>query len=156
MFREMRRKDKMKTYEEAVQIISEGSNGVLSVIGDNGYPYGVPVSYVYNDNKIYFHCATVGHKIDAIKAEPKVSFTVVGADNIQPIEFTTYYKSAICFGKAKVVETDEEKMEALKVIASKYSGEFPKEGLAHIEKYWDQTAVVVVEIEHMTAKGLAK
>lgn len=156
MFREMRRKDKMKSYEDAVQILSECTNGIMSVIGDGGYPYGVPVSYIYEDGKIYFHCAGEGHKLDAIKAEPKVSFTVVGADDIKPIEFTTYYKSVICFGKAKVVESDEEKMAALKVIAGKYSGEFPKEGLEHIEKYWAQTSVVVIDIEHMTAKGLAK
>ena len=156
MFREMRRKDKMKTYEDAVQIISEGSNGVLSVIGDDGYPYGVPVSYVYKDNKIYFHCASVGHKLDAIKAEPKVSFTVVGADNIAPEKFTTSYKSVIVFGKARVADTDEEKMAALKIIANKYSGDFPAEGMAYIEKFWEKTTVVVIEIEHMTAKGLAK
>lgn len=156
MFREIRRKDKMKTVEETRRILEECTNGVLSVIGDNGYPYGVPVSYVYDKEKIYFHCASTGHKLDAVKAEPKVSFTVVGADNICPSEFTTSYKSVICFGKAAVVDNDEEKMEALKVISKKYSGEFPEEGAEYIKKFWDKTTVVVIEIEHMTGKGLAK
>lgn len=156
MFREMRRKDKEKTYEDAVKIISECTNGVLSVIGDNGYPYGVPVSYVYKDNKIYFHCASVGHKLDAIKAEPKVSFTVVGADNIAPEKFTTMYKSVICFGKAAIAESDEDKKAVLNIIREKYSGDFPVEGAAYIEKFWDKTTVVVIDIEHMTGKGLAK
>lgn len=156
MFREMRRKDKMKSYEDAMQILSECTNGVLSVIGDEGYPYGVPVSYIYNDGKIYFHCAGEGHKLDAIKAEPKVSFTVIGADDIAPEEFTTYYKSVICFGKAAIVTDDQEKMDALNVIRQKYSEAFPKEGAEHIKKYWNQTTIVVIDIEHMTAKGLAK
>jgi len=156
MFREMRRKDKMKTYEEAVQILGECTNGVLSVIGDGGYPYGVPVSYIYNDGKIYFHCAGEGHKLDAIKADSRVSFTVVGADEIAPEKFTTMYKSVIAFGKASIIDTDEEKMAALNLIREKYSGNFPKEGAEYIEKFWDKTTVVVIEIEHMTGKGLAK
>jgi len=155
MFREMRRKDKMKTYEEAIQILDECTNGVLSVIGDGGYPYGVPVSYIYNDGKIYFHCAGEGHKLDAIKADPRVSFTVVGADEIAPEKFTTMYKSVIAFGRASIIDTDEEKMAALNLIREKYSGNFPKEGAAYIEKFWDKTTVVVIEIEHMTGKGLA-
>ena len=155
MFREMRRKDKMKTYEEAVQILGECTNGVLSVTGDDGYPYGVPVSYIYHDGKIYFHCAGEGHKLDAIKADSRVSFTVVGADEIAPEEFTTMYKSVIAFGKASIIDTDEEKMAALNLIREKYSGNFPKEGAAYIEKFWDKTTVVVIEIEHMTGKGLA-
>lgn len=155
MFREMRRKDKMKTYEEAVQILGECTNGVLSVIGDDGYPYGVPVSYIYHDGKIYFHCAGEGHKLDAIKADSRVSFTVVGEDEIAPEKFTTMYKSVIAFGKASIIDTDEEKMAALNLIREKYSGNFPKEGAAYIEKFWDKTTVVVIEIEHMTGKGLA-
>ena len=156
MFREMRRHDKLKSNEETVQILNECTNGVLSVIGDDGYPYGVPVSYAYKDGKIYFHCASVGHKLDAIKAEPKVSFTVVGADNIAPEKFTTSYKSVICFGKASIADNDEDKMAALNIIREKYSGDFPAEGAAYIEKFWDKTTVVTIDIEHMTGKGLAK
>ena len=76
MFREMRRKDKMKTYEEAVQILGECTNGVLSVTGDDGYPYGMPMNHWYNeeDGKLYFHCGNVGHRLDALKKDGKVSF----------------------------------------------------------------------------------
>lgn len=97
-----------------------------------------------------------GHKLDAINAEPKVSFTVVGADNIKPDQFTTSYKSVICFGKAKIVDTDEEKRSVLKNIAGKYSADFPAEGLKYIEDHWDATTVVVIDIEQMTGKGLEK
>lgn len=156
MFREMRRKDKVKTYEDALQILSECTNGVLSVIGDGGYPYGVPVSYIYNDGKIYFHCAGEGHKLDAIKAEPKVSFTVVGADNIAPEKFTTMYKSVIAFGKAAIIDDDDKKNEVLQMIIGKYSADFMAAGVEYMKKMWDKTYIVEIEIEHMTAKGLAK
>ena len=155
MFREMRRKERIKTYEENIQILEECTNGVLAVIGDGGYPYGVPVSYVYNDGKIYFHCAVEGHKIDAIKAEPKVSFTVVGADNINAEKFTTSYKSVICFGTAILLEGDN-KQKAMELIVEKYSADFKEKGLELIANKWDRTAVVCIEIEHMTGKGMAR
>lgn len=156
MFREMRRKDKLKTYEENVQIMETCTNGIMSVIGDGGYPYGVPVSYAYSDGKIYFHCALEGHKLDAIKADPKVSFTVVGADNISPEKFTTTYKSVICFGKAEILESDADKQKALELIIEKYSKDFREGGLDYIKKMWDKTAVVQITVEHMSGKGLEK
>lgn len=156
MFREMRRKDKFKTPQETVQILESCTNGILSVTGDGGYPYGVPVSYVYIDGKIYFHCAPEGHKMDAIKADPKVSFCVVGADNVSPEKFTTKYKSVICFGKASVVENEADKQAALELIIGKYSADFIAGGLEHIRKMWDKTAVVQIDIQHMTGKGLEK
>ena len=155
MFREMRRSERAKTYEENVQILEECTNGILSVIGDDGYPYGVPVSYVYSDGKIYFHCAVEGHKLDAIKAEPKVSFTVVGADNINAEKFTTSYKSVICFGTATLLEGDN-KQKAMELIVEKYSAEFKEKGLEMIVNKWERTAVVCIEIEHMTGKGMAR
>ena len=156
MFREMRRKDKMKTREEALEIIRQCTNGVLSVTGDGGYPYGVPVSYVYSNEKIYFHCASEGHKLDAVKADSRVSFTVIGADNIAPDKFTTMYKSAIVFGRAEIVKNEEERTAALKAIIDKYSGQFPKEGAKYIEDNRSNTTVVGISIEHITGKGLAK
>ncbi len=156
MFRDMRRKDKLKTQEETIKILNECTNGVLSVIGDDGYPYGVPVSYIYSDGKIYFHCAGEGHKLDAIKAEPKVSFTVVGADDIAPEKFTTMYKSVILFGKAAVIDDDEKKREVLRLIVGKYSNDFMAGGMEYMKKMWEKTHIVEIDIEHMTGKGLAK
>ncbi|MDO4544577.1 MAG: pyridoxamine 5'-phosphate oxidase family protein [Bacillota bacterium] len=155
MFREMRRKDKAKTRSETIRIMEEGTNGVLSVIGDEGYPYGVPVSYVYKNGKIYFHSAMEGHKLDAIKKEPKVSFCVVGADNIDAGKFTTNYKSVICFGKAHIAESDEEKQKILEEIVSKYSKDFWDGGMKYIKAEWDNCYAVEIEVEHMTGKGLA-
>lgn len=156
MFREMRRADKIKTKEEAIAILEECSNGVLSVIGDNGYPYGVPISYVYEDGKVYFHSALEGQKIEAIKREPKVCLSVVGADNVAPQKFTTMYKSVICFGKARIADTDEEKQRVLELVLKKYSPDFMEGGMKYIKAQWDKCCVIEIDIEHMTGKGLAK
>lgn len=155
MFREMRRTDKQKTQEEAKAILKACSNGILAVHGDDGYPYGVPVSYTYDDDKIYIHCATVGHKLDAIKNDPKVSFTVVAADNVTPEKFTTIYSSVICFGKARIYEAREEKQAILEGMVDKYHSEFREGGLKYIAGSIDKCSVIVIDIEHMTGKGLA-
>ncbi|NLD20581.1 MAG: pyridoxamine 5'-phosphate oxidase family protein [Clostridiales bacterium] len=156
MFREMRRTDKAKTEDEAVKVLEECTNGILSVNGDDGYPYGVPVSYIYSDSTVYFHCATVGHKLEAIEKNPKVSFCAVGADDIDPEHFTTNYKSVICFGKARIVEKSEEKQKALEYMVKKYHNEYREGGLKYIKNAWSDCHVIAVDIEHMTGKGLAR
>lgn len=80
MFRLMRRGRQALPPKECREILSRGTCGVLSVLGDGGYPYGVPLSYVYDGESIYFHCAKEGHKLDAIRQNDKVSFCVVGQD----------------------------------------------------------------------------
>ena len=95
MFREMRRKKQALSTEESLAILNRGISGVLAVTGDQGYPYAVPLSYVYDNNKIFFHCALSGHKLDAIAANNKVSFCVVGQDRVMPQEYTTYFRSVI-------------------------------------------------------------
>ena len=108
MFREMRRKKQMLSLEECVAVLDNGTSGVLAVDGDNDYPYAVPLSYVYCDSKIFFHCARSGHKLDAIARNEKVSFCVIEADQVMPQEYTTYFRSVIVFGKARVLEDDME------------------------------------------------
>ena len=84
MFREMRRKKQLLSEEACIAVLDRGTSGVLAVSGDDGYPYTVPLSYVYCDGKIYFHSAKSGHKIDAIKNSSKVSFCVIDQDKIVP------------------------------------------------------------------------
>lgn len=109
MFRKMRRANQQITENECLEILKNETNGVLAVAGDDNYPYAVPMSFVYNNNKIYFHSAITGHKIDSIKNNLKVSFCVVSEDNIISEKFTTAYKSVIVFGKARFVEDEKEK-----------------------------------------------
>ena len=101
MFRKMRRHKQLLSKEECEKILYKATSGVLALEGDNNYPYTVPISYLYEDNKIYFHSAKSGHKIDSIKKNQKVSFCVIDQDKIVPEEYTTYFRSVIVFGKIK-------------------------------------------------------
>ncbi len=155
MFRQMRRKDKLMPLEESVKILKEGEYGILATVGEDGYPYAVPLNYVYRDNHIYFHCAVEGHKLDNIRFNPKVSFCVVGEAKVDPEELTTDYKSVIVFGKACEVE-GEEKKQALYSLAGKYSDNTRVKGGSfdyYVNKYWDRTRIVRIYIENISGKG---
>ena len=134
MFREMRRKKQALSTEESLAILNRGISGVLAVTGDQGYPYAVPLSYVYDNNKIFFHCALSGHKLDAIAANNKVSFCVVGQDRVMPQEYTTYFRSVIIFGRARILEDPIEKRTALEKLAAKYSPEQETGRLREIDR----------------------
>lgn len=152
MFREMRRIKQLLSIQDSIAVLSKMTSGVLAVSGDNDYPYAVPVSYVYHDNKIYFHCALEGHKIDSINRNGKVSFCVIEKDEIIPDNFTTHYRSVIAFCKARIVETSEEKMKTTRLLAEKYSPN-REEGLQHeIEKAYHRMCIIVLDIEHLTGK----
>ncbi len=152
MFREMRRKDRQLTVEESIEILLKGETGYLSTISANGYPYTVPLNYIFFNDCIYFHCAKEGHKIDNIVECNKVSFCVARDIENLPEEFSTNYKSVILFGRAKeVIET--EKSEALLEIIKKYSNQFVKKGIDHIEQAKGSTSVFKINIEHMTGKA---
>lgn len=117
MFREMRRIKQKLSAEESSLILERNTNGILAVHGDNGYPYTVPLSYVFDGNCIYFHSAKTGHKIDAVEKDPKASFCVIDKDMIVPEEYTTYFKSVIVFGKVSEITDDEEKFQAIEKLA---------------------------------------
>lgn len=121
MFREMRRKRQMLSKEECEQVLYRGTSGVLAVSGDDGYPYAVPLSYVYDHGCIYFHCAKSGHKLDAIRRDAKVSFCVIDRDQVVPEEYTTYFCSVIVFGKIRILEEEQEKRRAIQRLAVKYA-----------------------------------
>ena len=116
-FREMRRKRQMLSAKESEEILRRMTNGTLALHGDGGYPYTVPVSYVYSDGRIYFHTATQGHKVDALMRNDKVSFCVVEQDDVKPAEFTTYFRSVIAFGRARILTDETEKRAALQLLA---------------------------------------
>ncbi len=120
-FRPMRRARQALDAEQIEAILRRGSAGTLAVLGDGGWPYAVPLSYVYHSGRIYFHCAKSGHKLDAIRACDRASFCVIDKNEIVPAEFTTYYRSAIVFGRARIVEDPAARMDAMRALAAKYS-----------------------------------
>ncbi len=152
MFREMRRKRQLLTEEETLDILLKGTSGVLSLLGDDGYPYGVPLSYVYHENKIYFHGAKAGHKLDAMRNCDKASFCVIAQDQVQPETFTTHYKSVIAFGKIHVVEDSAERRASIEILGRKYSPGLEEKMEQEIEKDDKRLNMFVLEIEHMTGK----
>lgn len=87
---------------------------MLALQGDGGYPYAVPVNYVYEDGELWFHGAKSGHKLDAIRRDPKVSFCVVKTDQLVPEMLTTYFRSVIAFGKVRILEDPEEVFAAIR------------------------------------------
>ena len=151
-FRTMRRKRQLLTEAESIEILNKATSGVLSLIGDEGYPYGVPISYVYADGKMFFHSALSGHKIDAIRNNEKASFTVIDTDDIKPKEFTTYFRSVICFGKVHIIEDDDEKIRTIRMLSERYNpGD--EEGFKHeVQKDFSHMCMICFEIEHLTGK----
>jgi nitroimidazol reductase NimA-like FMN-containing flavoprotein (pyridoxamine 5'-phosphate oxidase superfamily) len=152
VFHEMRRKNKAMPQEQAVKLLEEGKFGILSLAGENGYAYGVPLNYVSKEGCIYFHCAADGYKLDCIAYNNKVSFCVIGDTKPLPEKFSYEYESVIAFGRAEEV-SGQEKLDALKAIIQKYSSGFMDKGLAYIKNDADKTKVIRIDIEHITGKG---
>ena len=153
MFREMRRKKQLLSKEETIEILKTCTSGVLGVNGDDGYPYTVPVSYVFKDNKLYFHCAKEGHKIDSIKRNNKVTFCIIEKDEVIQKTFTTHFRSVSIFGRARILTDDKEKRYALESLVEKYSPDYIENGKREIESGWKAVCLVEVKIEHMTGKA---
>ena len=155
MFREMRRKNCVISTETAEKILREGDFGVLALSGDDGYSYAVPINYAVAGNKIYFHSAKTGHKLDAIKNNDKVSFCVVDRHEVIAEEFTTYFSSAIAFGRIKIIEdnADPDKRRGLELLADKYCLNANPERREKELSRLNALVVLVLEIEHLTGKA---
>jgi len=153
MFREMRRNQQLLSEETCIDILNRGTSGVLAVLGDGGYPYAVPLSYGYENGKIYFHGAKVGHKVDAVRSEDRASFCVVDQDKVVAEEYTTYFRSVIAFGRARIVEDEEEKYRIVEMMAKKfYPDDTDENRKATIAKGFANVGVMELAIEHMTGK----
>lgn len=151
MFRPMRRFKQMLPEEENIAVLERGQTGIMACLGDDGYPYTVPVNYVYVDGKIFFHCAKTGHKIDAITSCDKVSFCVIDRDDVDAVAQSTNFRSVIVFGRARIIADDAERRLRVKQFGMKYAAS--EEAVdAEIEREWKGLAVVEITPEHMTGK----
>lgn len=151
MFREMRRIKQLLSTEDVNAIMERCTNGILACMGDEDYPYAVPVSYTYTEGKIYIHSAKAGHKIDAIIKHPKVSFTVVDEDQIVSAEYTSYFRSVIAFGKARLAE-GEERLEAFRDLVEKYSGDQPEQSKRDSIEKCTNSHMIAIDVDHITGK----
>lgn len=152
MQKPMRRAERALSQEQTVKILQKGEYGILSTVSSDGQPYGVPVSYCYTDNLLYFHCAVEGHKLENLTSNNRISFCVVGKTEILPDKFATRYESVIVFGKAFEL-TDEEKQSGLTELLKKYSPDFLEKGQRYIESDIDKTRVYKIQVESLSGKS---
>ena len=150
--KELRRKDRAITEEEAIALLNKAEYGVLSTVSENGDPYGVPLNFWVIDHCIYFHCAVEGQKIDNIQQNKSVSFCTVGNTKILPDKFATKYESVIVSGEVEEV-FDMNKQLALEGLLHKYPPEFIDKGIKYIEDLNEKTRVFKITINKLTGKA---
>lgn len=153
MFRDMRRRRQELSRQECDAVLGRGTSGVLAVDGDDGYPYAVPLSYAYDGERIYFHCARSGHKLDALRRNPRASFCVVDKDQVVPERYTTYFRSVIVFGTVRELADDAERRAAIELMGRRYAPELPEERLAaEVDSGWKALCVLEMTCERVSGK----
>ena len=151
-FRAMRRKRQQLSEEESVAILKKATAGTLALLGDNDYPYAVPLSYVYHEGRIYFHSALSGHKVDAIRKCDKASFCVIEQDDVQPEKYTTFFRSVIAFGRIHIIEDEHEKLETARMLGNRYNPNHDEALQKEIEGGLSRMLMIRFDIEHLTGK----
>ena len=154
MFKPIRKKINEIDRAAAGALLKSNRRGILAMNGDNGYPYAIPINYFYDcvGQKIYFHGAKAGHKVESLKTSDKVCFTVYGNECIDKSEpWAPYVQSAVVFGRCRLLEPGPESIDRLKEFAMKY---YPSEQLVDKEIAHAGRAVQMFEItiEHMSGK----
>jgi nitroimidazol reductase NimA-like FMN-containing flavoprotein (pyridoxamine 5'-phosphate oxidase superfamily) len=151
MFREMRRKKQQAEEAECLEILRTAKRGVLAVLGDDDYPYAVPLDFVYEDGCLYFHCAVEGHKLDAVRKHEKASFCVLGEGVKEADSWWLHFESVVCFGRVYVVEEASRTDALLRLLGAKY---FPQgyDMEADMSKNAPNALVLDLQIEHLSGK----
>ena len=148
----MRRHRQQLSDEESISILQKATSGTLALLGDGGYPYAVPISFVYDDGKLYFHSAMSGHKVDAIRSCNKASFCVIDQDSVRPAEYTTYFRSVIAFGRIRIVEDETEKLAIARILGNRYNPNQEEALQKELEHGLARMLAIRFDIEHLTGK----
>ncbi len=151
-FRDMRRKRQLLSEEDSIDILMKATAGTLALLGDNDYPYAVPISYVYQERKLYFHSALAGHKVDAIRKCDKASFCVIDKDEVHPEKYTTFFRSVIAFGRIHIIEDEQEKQETARMLGNRYNPNNDESLQKEIESGISRMLMIRLDIEHLTGK----
>ena len=150
----IRRKDRQISLDDCREILKNGEYGILATADGEGQPYAVPLSYIYLDGQIYFHCALDGHKIENLKTNPRISFVVVGfTEPVCDKGFSTYYESVVIFGSAREVTADDEKRRVLYALSEKYLPDHMDKADGEIDHAFSRTAVWSLEPKIITGKS---
>lgn len=148
----MRRARQQMSEEEAWALVDGATSGVLCLVDADGEPYGVPLSHARSGDRLLFHTAVTGHKLDAVRACDRASFTVVAADDVHAMELTTYFRSAICFGRVRVLEDEEEVRSALRTLGERFLPGRADVCDAEIEGAIGRVAAIELRVERITGK----
>ncbi len=151
-FREMRRKRQQLTNERCISILQNVTAGTLALLGDNDYPYALPISFVYHEGCLYFHSALTGHKVDAIRKCDKASFCVIEKDDIHPEKYTTFFRSVIAFGRIYIIDNEQEKLAAAKLIGNRYNPNHDEALQNEIEHGLSHMLAIRFDIEYLSGK----
>jgi len=157
MFRELQRKNKQISMDECIELLRKETRGVLSVLGDDDYPYGMPMNHWYNeeDGKIYFHCGKSGHRLDALRKCNKVSFCTYDSGYREEGDWALHVKSVIVFGTIEIIDD----MDTIADIARKLSYKFTQDEeyiRTEIEKYAKATLLLQLTPEHICGKQITE
>jgi len=155
MFRELVRKGQQLTEDECINILKTEKRGVLSVNGDNDYPYGMPMNHYYNeeDGKIYFHCSKAGHRVDSLKKDGKVSFCVYDNGYRNEGEWALNIKSVIVFGKIEIIDDLNKIIDITEKLSYKFTDDssYIKN---EIRQYAQNTLLLALAPEHICGKSI--
>ena len=153
MFRPIRKKKNEISTDAAKALLRSSRRGVLAVNGDDGYPYAIPINYLYDEEneKIIFHGAKAGHKVDALKKNDKICFTVFGNEMVKEEAWAPFLQSVVVFGRCHLVESQEDAIALVKKFAAKY---YPNMDMVNEEAALSGRAVQMfeIQIEHLSGK----
>ncbi|MEC4176370.1 pyridoxamine 5'-phosphate oxidase family protein [Adlercreutzia sp. R7] len=162
MIPKMRRHKQQLPADECEAILRAATYGVLGTGGTNDIPYAVPLSFAYLSTsdkaaeapagRIYLHCATTGHKLDALAENPRVCLTVVAQSEPVPEKLTDRFRSVMAFGSARIVEDEDEKCLGLVALGDKYAPGMPDVVNEEIASTMHRTCVIAIDVQHITGK----
>ena len=153
MNREMYKKERQLPMDETKALLAQGHHGTLAVNGDGGFPYAVPVNYVYLDGFIYMHSAKYGYKMEAIEKDNRVCFSAILSSEIVPDKFTAKFESAIATGTISLVDSQEEKHKVLETFIDRFCSAFKEGGMKFVKAAFDKTAVLKLTPAELTGKA---
>lgn len=151
-FRPMRRHKQQLSREESISILERATSGTLALLGDDDYPYAVPISFIHHDGCLYFHSALEGHKVDAIRRHDKASFCVIDQDDVHSERYTTYYRSVIAFGHISIIDNENEKLATARLLGNRYNPGQDEALQKEIDKGFHRMLIIRLKIEHLTGK----
>lgn len=151
MERSMRRFKQQLSREDCFEILRRNTSGVLALCGSDMMPYAVPLSHAVDSDRLIFHCAKAGHKLDLMRENANASFCVIDQDEVHPERFTTYFRSVIVFGRIHIIEDEDERFEAAKIIGRRCNPD-ELELQSELSKGFSRVVMLEMPIDQITGK----